>query len=82
MLKRITYTCRKCQWKDTIIEQWGDLKPKRCGNKACQQGFLRDPSWLVITLPTPDPVPVKAPAPAPETPKYKSKYKEDKNAQG
>lgn len=76
MLKRITYTCRKCNWKDTIIEQWGDLKPKRCGNKACLQGFLKDPSWLIITLPTPTPVP-EAPKSQPRQTQPSRKSKED-----
>lgn len=78
MTKRVTYTCKKCNWQDTILEQWSDIKPKRCGNKDCKTYFLKYPDMLQVDLPAQEiteQVEDKKP-----TKSYK-KSKEDYNAQ-
>lgn len=47
----IVYTCKKCNWQTAIVEQWADLKPKKCMNKKCGCSFLKEPSALSIKSP-------------------------------
>jgi hypothetical protein len=49
MLKRIKYSCLKCNWQDSIIEAWKDLKPKKC--PKCKTEFRKHPELLKIELP-------------------------------
>src|SRR5260221_193734 len=54
MHKRITYSCKKCGWKDSIIEAWSDLKPRKCPKPSCKTNFKKEPEQLLIQLPQPD----------------------------
>ena len=49
MLKRIKYSCLKCNWQDSIIEAWRDLKPKKC--PKCKASFRKNPELLKVELP-------------------------------
>ena len=51
MLKQIKYTCLKCNWQDSIVELWGDLKPRRCPNKRCKTSFRKNPELLKTEFP-------------------------------
>lgn len=48
---KIKYTCKNCGWKTSILEEWADLKPKRCMNKKCNTSFEKSPDSLEIQLP-------------------------------
>ncbi len=50
-MNKIKYTCKKCGWETQIREEWGDLRPKRCMNKKCNQSFQADPSSLITVRP-------------------------------
>jgi hypothetical protein len=50
-MAKIKYTCSKCSWTTSIIEEWADVKPKRCMNKRCNTSFLKDPEALITELP-------------------------------
>ena len=54
MHRRIIYTCKKCGWKDSIIEAWADIKPKRCPTARCKTNFRKEPESLLIELPQSD----------------------------
>lgn len=47
----IVYTCKKCKWQTAIVDQWADLKPKKCMNKKCGCYFLKEPDMLDIKKP-------------------------------
>ena len=49
MLKRIKYSCLKCNWQDSIIEAWRDLKPKKC--PKCKVSFRKSPELLKVEMP-------------------------------
>lgn len=55
MNQYIHYKCKHCGKQYKILEQWGDLKPKRCsgkkGVKACGVSFERKPEMLDIKKP-------------------------------
>ena len=51
MSNKIKYTCKKCNWQASIVAEWADLKPKRCGNSRCLQSFLKSPSDLDVKTP-------------------------------
>lgn len=58
MLKKIKYTCLKCNWQGSIVELWGDLKPRRCPNKRCKVSFRKQPELLKTELPKKEVIPV------------------------
>lgn len=49
--KRIVYSCKKCKWTTSILVAWGDLRPKRCGNRRCRWFFLKYPQDLLVERP-------------------------------
>lgn len=51
MQERIKYTCKNCNWKDSVIAAWADIKPKRCMNRKCNTSFLKNPEQLLVEYP-------------------------------
>jgi hypothetical protein len=74
MLHYITYKCKDCGTEKRIIEQWGDLKPKRCTGRKCRANFEAEPDKLETTLP-------KKPAQAKSKPATKKKTTKKKKAE-
>ena len=52
MSNKIVYTCKKCNWQASIVADWADLRPKRCGNSRCLHSFLKNPSDLSTKSPS------------------------------
>lgn len=50
-MKRIKYTCKKCNWTASVVEAWADMKPIRCANKKCKTSFLKNPEQLYTEMP-------------------------------
>ncbi len=50
-MNRIKYSCKNCNWTTSIIEQWQDLKPKRCMNSKCNTSFRKTPEALITQKP-------------------------------
>lgn len=50
-MTRLTYKCGKCSWEKTLPVEWGDLRPKYCGNKNCLISFHKNPEALQILIP-------------------------------
>lgn len=59
MSRRIKYKCKQCSWEASLVAEWTDIRPKRCGNRRCGQNFLTSPTDLEITQPPVGEVPVK-----------------------
>lgn len=50
-MTKLTYKCGKCNWEKTIPVEWGDLRPRHCGNKACLTSFNKNPEALNVIVP-------------------------------
>lgn len=49
---KVKYTCKNCGWLTEILEEWADLRPKRCMNKKCNTSFLKYPDSLIVQMPS------------------------------
>ena len=50
-MTKLTYKCGKCSWEKTIPVEWGDLRPRYCGNKTCLTSFFKEPDALQVIIP-------------------------------
>lgn len=50
-MDKLTYKCNKCSWSKTIPTEWGDLRPRYCGNKSCLTSFYKNPEALEVIIP-------------------------------
>lgn len=63
---KVKYTCKNCGWFTEILEEWSDLKPRRCMNKKCNTSFLKHPNTLITEVPVKQQVMRQEPEPVVE----------------
>jgi DNA-directed RNA polymerase subunit RPC12/RpoP len=67
-MTRLTYKCSKCSWEKSLPQEWGDLRPRMCGNKNCLTSFYKEPDALQVLVPK-KPEVVQPEAPKEEKPR-------------